>query len=219
MAKAVTTPGQRFFTFGLQPRTELFSDSTRLVVTSAANQFVAGFPICMDATSADQGKIKSAIPTASDGDLFYGASGTNINNELGRTSLGEFEARRAVAKLHGIFTISPSVFLDASGSEVTINPFGDGTSSNGLPVATDVGKALYVQLVTPTAGEQAALGLPATPSILKWVLTAPVATSATFTTVSGGTTLAVVATVLDVREDSEVDVMLTNVLAFSNGSL
>lgn len=196
MSKQIVTAGQGVFPWGVDPRNRILVDSTRSVKTTG-QELVAGFPIAMDgsAVAADAGKIKS---TAGAGDLFYGLTSTNANTLYGKTSLGEFTSTRANAELQGIFTVRKSVFLDADGNEVTVNPFEDNVWTGGADFPTgpdDIGTVLAAKLVTV----ETELGAG---SHLKW------------TPQSGatGTGFREVAVIVDIR-DEEVDIMLPNKLA------
>jgi hypothetical protein len=171
-------------------------DSTRSIVATG-QEIVAGMPLALDGTvtAADIGKLKS---TATSGDIFYGASSSNVNRLYGQTTLGEFQAIRGNAELQGIYSVRKSVFLDANGEEVTINPFEDGVWDGGadFPQPNDVGTILAAKLVTV----EAELGAG---SHLKW----------TPSTGATGNGFDAVAVIVDVRgDDEEVDIMLPNVL-------
>jgi hypothetical protein len=188
MGKAVATTGQGFFVFGMDPRTTVLMDATRELATGASQQVVAGFPLSLCSTGADQGKIIAlAVNT---GDPFFGVSGVNRNNLYGGTTLGEWQPGAAVAYLAGIFTIRKSVFLDTNNTEQTINPF-----KTSFPIAANIGSVVGVEDVALGGTEAALLGAI---SLNKWIVGAP-----------GGThDYTNVGVILDVREDSEVDLYI-----------
>ena len=190
MGKAVVTSGQSFFAPGIVARQNILTDSTKEVSTAAANEFVMGAPIALDGSGTDQGKLKSVTDNVAD--VFYGACGNNINRLRGETSLGETTATRANACLQGIFTVRKSVFLDSSNNETTITPF-TGFTSN-FPVAADIGKLVDAIQVT----SEAALG---SVTMLKWGVGA-----------GSSTGFADVAMIVDVRDNEEVDLLLTGKL-------
>ena len=201
MSKQIVTAGQGVFPWGVDPRNRILVDSTRSVVSSG-QELVAGAPLAMDgtATAANVGKLKTV---AEAGDLFYGLSSTNLNTLYGTVSLGEWNSVRANAELQGIYTVRQSVFLDAAGDEVTVNPFEDGVWGGAVadyPTTTDIGALLHAKLVTDAL-------LPGGPH-LKWT-PASGATGAGFNNV---------AVIVDVR-DEEVDIMLPNVLASYDADL
>ena len=192
MARAVVTPGQSYFAPGIVARQRILVDSTKEVSLLAANEFVQGFPLALDGNGTDQGKLKTQTDHAAD--VFYGACSTNINRLRGEISLGETTSKRANAELQGIYTIRKSVFLDASNNETAINPFTGFGGAGGFPVATDVGKVLDAIEVT----SEAALG---SITILKWGVGS-----------GSNTGFMDVALILEVREDEEVDILLTGKL-------
>jgi len=202
MSKPVVTPNQGVFTWGVDPRNRIMVDSTRSVVATG-QELVAGCPIALDgtATAANAGKLKS---TATTGDVFYGLTSTNVNDLYGKSSLGEFSGVRANAELQGLYTVRESVFLDANGDEVTINPFEDGVWQGGADFPTgpeDIGTIMHAKLVT----SETELG-PVT--MLKWT-PGGASTGAGFRNVG---------MIVDIR-DTEVDIMLPNVMTAYDSDL
>lgn len=191
MANAVVTLGQSINAPGVDVRTPGMVDSTKLVSSAVANEFVAGFPLSLDGSSTDQGKLRSVTDSALD--LFYGACGTNVNRLRGETSLGETNATSINAYLSGIITVRKSTFL-LNGSEVTICPFTGFGGTDEFPQSTDIGTVVDAIQVASEAN----LG---SVTILKWGVGA-----------GSSTGFAKVATIVDVREDSEVDLYLPGVL-------
>jgi len=191
--KAIATPGQGFFVFGMDPRTSVMQDATRDLATGADQQVVAGFPLTLATTGANQGKVV-ANPTAT-GDIFFGVAGTNRNALYGATTLGEWEPGKAVAYVAGTITIRQSVFLDSTNTEQSINPFVGGSGAGGFPSSADVGKKVSVDNVALGGTEAILLG---SISLAKWRIGST----------SGGHPIANVAVILEVREDSEVDLLV-----------
>jgi len=191
--KAIVTPGQGFYVFGMDPRTAVMQDATRDLAVGADQQIVAGFPLTLACTGVNQGKVV-ASPTGT-GDVFFGVAGTNRNALYGATSLGEFEPGKAVSYIAGTITVRKSVFLDATNTEQAINPFTGGSGTDGFPSTLDVGQKVSVDNVALSGTEQTLLG---TITLAKWCVGAA----------GGAHPIANVGVILEVREDSEVDLLI-----------
>ena len=173
MTNPIVTAGQGFFANGLEPTLRGIADATKFVGLTADAEM--GSPIAILGASLgagdEQGKLHTN-PSNAGQDAFYGVSASNINNLLGRVSLGEFEAKRADVWRTGQYIVRRSVFLNANNQEVTISPF-DGT----FPKVADIGKAVHALNYTtgPTEIVDTALTGSATKPVLKWVLAAAAA--------------------------------------------
>lgn len=195
MAKPLVTPGQGTFVFGIDPTNRIMVDATKpITVTSEA---VGGYPAALiNATGATNSNASAA------NDLFYGASASDINQFSGRTTLGEFEAKKGLNELIGRYTIRRSVFLDSNGDEVTAVPFSDGSGGASFPATTDVGKAIHALRVTVSDALDAFNGT----EMLKWV----VATGSAAKTGGSAKGFFAVGQIVAVSDDAtEVEIMLT----------
>jgi len=186
MSKAVITPGQSFFTFGVETRSiTALKDSTR-DISSTSDNLLAGGPVALlngSAAAAVRGKLTNVTMTNV---VTYGISETNANTFDGKTTLGEFRVTKADVGLSGIYTVRKSTFLDNTGTEVAISPFSVASFASGLPTTAEIGTILTVGLVDNSDG----LG-----SIIRWN------TGGTATTLWS-------ATILDVRDAAEVDLLI-----------
>lgn len=161
MAKPKVTPGQGTFVFGIDPTTRIMVDATKPITTTA--EAVGGYPTALiSATGATNSNASAA------NDMFYGASGSDINQFSGRTGLGEFESKQGLNEIIGRYTVRRSVFLNSVGDEVTAVPFSDSVGAASFPVAADVGKGLHALRVTVSDANDAFN----TVEMLKWVVSA-----------------------------------------------
>lgn len=162
----VMTDGQGFFVPGMDRTAPVMQDSTKFVGKTA--DILAGAPLALLGTDIGVGDERGKLHTdpANTTDTFYGVSSSNINILLGRTSLGEFESKKANAELMGRFTIRQSVFLDSNFAQTTVNPFAT------FPVAVDVGKLVHALNKDGAGADITDVTLTGSASkpILKWVV-------------------------------------------------
>lgn len=166
MGNPIMTPGQGFFTQGLDRTAPVYQDSTKEAGQTA--DILAGAPLALlgtDIGTGDEaGKLHTAPVAANDG--FYGVSSSNINILLGRTSLGEFEAKRANAEIQGRFIVRKSVFLNSAFAQVEINPF------VMFPATTDRGKLLHAVTIRSSGNDvvDQPLTNSAVKQVMKWLI-------------------------------------------------
>lgn len=192
MALPIQTPRQAIFSDSAAILTEIMKDSTKLLISTA--EVIPGLPCAMAAgatPAADRGKLTS-IPGTDD--IFYGVFvSLPINTTLGRTSLGEMEAKRSNALLNGRLVVRNAVFQASDGSEQTIAPF------DVLPTKDNIGSTLDALVVAP--------GAPANPfavNIMKWRIAAS----------GGGAGFANIAVLTGVSDDqTEFEIWLPGLVA------
>lgn len=152
----IQTPRQSIFGDSVAVLADILRDATKFLATTA--EVVPGLPAALGGGAADPnvGKLKAA-PDADD--MFYGVFiALPINTFLGRTSLGEMEAKKATVEVQGRLVVRDAVYQTSVGTQETISPF------DTLPTVADVGKLLDAIVVVPGATN------PFTTNILKWRL-------------------------------------------------
>jgi len=190
MTKSYVSSGQGIFVFGIDPTNRIAVDSTKEL--TAAAECVAGYPLALIAAT---GKLNTTASAT--GDMFYGASSSNINSLVGRVSLENWTAARANAELMGRYTIRPSVFLDSVQTETTAHPFCKATA-NRTVLTSDVGKSIHAIVATVAGGTNATdafFGV----TMLRWAIDGDGDTVAGFENVGR---------IVAVRDNQEVEVLL-----------
>jgi len=159
MARPMETPGQGVFGDSLTVLSRTQEDASKLVVTAA--NVVPGAPACLTggnaATAANRGKLHSIVSSSQD--IFYGAFvNPPANSVYGRSTMGEFDAKRADVLLQGNILVRDCVYMDVTTAlETTISLW------NAKPVAGDVGKPVWVFEVVN--------GFAVGTNMLKWSIT------------------------------------------------
>lgn len=153
----IQSPRQSVFGDSCAVLADIMRDATKFLVSTA--EVVPGLPAALGvgAGDANVGKLKADPDTA---DVFYGVFiNLPINSFLGRTSLGEMEAKKATVLQQGRLLARDAVFQTSTGTQDTIKPF-----LGTVPTTGDVGTLLDAVEVAPGADN------PFTTTILKWQL-------------------------------------------------
>ena len=194
----IQTERQGIFTDSVAVLSSVQRDATKLLISTA--NVVPGLPAAMvrGATPATglQGQLNSvADATGGEEDLFYGVFiNLPVNTLLGRTSLGEFEAKRATVELQARIIVRDARFQNTTGGETIIIPF-DGA----LPTVADIGKKLHAVNVTDAA-------FAGGPNLLKWHI------EGSTTGVTGFEDIAVLVGVSDNSPITEFEILIPAVI-------